>query len=182
MATIYDKIIVAHDETSTNAQHDLIAETGYVMLAGLKIKRYFKNIVSGMRPATVYSKVNCAKASGTITLAAFVATDVITINGVAFTCKSSGASGATEFNVGGDDTASAVSAIAAFNAHTTLDGMVIATSATSVITITALEAGELGNAVTIAISAHGTASGARLTGGTNGDVERTHYYGSSSLT
>jgi hypothetical protein len=58
--------------------------------------------------------------------------------------------------------------------------MIIATSSTSVITIEALLPGELGNAVTIANSANATASGARLTGGTNGDAERTHYFGSVS--
>lgn len=180
MATIYDVVVVAHDETSTNAQRDLIAESGQHMLAGLKLKDYFKMFTSGMRPAVVQTKVNAAKASGTITLASFVATDVVTVNGIAFTCKSSGASGLTEFNVGGDDTASAANIATVLNAHTTLDGMIIATSATTVVTITALLPGEIGNAVTLAISAHGSVSGARLSGGTNGDVERTHYYGSGA--
>lgn len=180
MATIYDMVVVAHDETSTNAQNDLIAETGYHMLAGLKLKQYFNRITSGIRPGVVQTKVNCAKASGTITLSSFVATDIVTVNGIAFTCKASGATGLTEFNVGGDDTASAVSLASILNAHTTLDGMIIASSALSVVTVSALVPGEMGNALTIAISAHGSVSGARLTGGTNGDAERTHYYGSGA--
>jgi hypothetical protein len=180
MATIYDMVVVAHDSASGDAQRDLIAETGYWMLAGLKLKDYFKSIVSGIRPGVVQTKVNMAKASGTISFSSFVATDTITVNGLVFTCVASNATGLLQFNVGGTDTLSAASAVTVLNAHTTLDGMIIATSASEVITITALIPGEIGNAMTTAISAHGSASGARLTGGTNGDVERTHYYGSAS--
>jgi hypothetical protein len=108
-----------------------------------------------------------------------VANDTITINGIVFTAVGTAAT-ALQFTIGGDAPTTATNAIAKFNADTTLDGMVIATAVTSVITITALVPGELGNAVTIANSANATASGARLTGGTNGDVERTHNYGSGS--
>lgn len=181
MATIYDMVVVAHDETSTNAQRDLIAETGHSMLAGLKLKDYFKMIISGIRPGTVQTKVNLVKASGSYTFDTLDAADVLTVNGVAFTAVASGATGPLQFNLGSDDTEAAVNAAAAFNAHTTLDGMIVATAASGVVTITALIPGEIGNALTIAASdSSGGVSGARLTGGTNGDVERTHYYGSSS--
>jgi hypothetical protein len=179
MATIYNMVVVAHDETSTNAQRDLIAETGYTMLAGLKLKDYVKSITSGIRPGVVQTKANMAKASGTFTVGTMVANDTITINGIVFTAVGTAAT-ALQFTIGGDAPTTATNAIAKFNADTTLDGMVIATAVTSVITITALVPGELGNAVTIANSANATASGARLTGGTNGDVERTHNYGSGS--
>ena len=172
MATIYDMIVVAHDETSTNAQRDLIAEAGLQELAGLKLKDYFKMITSGIRPGTVQTKVNAVKATGTITLSSHVNTNTVTINGVVLTCG-------TDYS-GADDTAKATSLAAAINANTTLDGMVVATSALGVVTLTALVPGELGNAVTLAISANGSVSAARMAGGTNGDVERTHYYGSAS--
>jgi len=177
MATIYNLIVTAQDSATADAQRDLIAESNNQMLAGLKIKDFFKTLISGIRPGSIQTKVNCAKASGTITLAAFVQNDTITINGVGFTGKDSPAA-ATEFQTGVSDTATAASFATVANTNATLDGMVIVTSATSVITITALVPGELGNAVTTAISAHGTAAGARLTGGTNGDAERQHYFGS----
>lgn len=180
MATIFNMVVVAQDETSTNVQRDLIAETSYRELAGLKLTRYFKSLVSGMRNAIVQTKVNMAKASGTITLASLADTNTITINGIAFTAVTTNATGPLQFNLMANDTQAAAQAVTAFNAHTTLDGMVIATSSTTVITITALVPGELGNAVTTAISANGSVSGARLTGGTNGDVERSHNYGSAS--
>lgn len=179
MATIYDMVVVAHDETSANAQRDLIAESGYSMLAGLKLKDYFKMIASGMRPATVQTKVNAAKASGTITLSSHVATDTVTINGTTLTAIASGAN-SSQYNIGADDTATAVNLASTINAHTTLSTMVYATSALGVVTLTALIPGAIGNAVTLAISAHGSVSAARMAGGANGDVERTHYYGSAS--
>lgn len=179
MATIYDMIVVAHDETSANAQRDLIAENGSSMLAGLKLKDYFKMITSGIRPGVVQTKVNAVKATGTITFSSHVNTNTTTINGVVFTCVTSGATGA-QYNVGADDTETAVNAAAAYNANTTLDGMVVATAASGVVTLTALVPGELGNAVTLAISANGSVSAARMAGGTNGEAERTHYYGSAS--
>jgi phage tail sheath gpL-like len=179
MATIFDMIVVAHDSATADAQRDLIAENGQNGLAGLKIKDYFKNITSGIRPGVVQTKVNLAKASGTFTVGTMVANDTITINGIVFTAVGTAAT-ALQFTIGGDAPTTATNAAAKFNADTTLDGMVIASVSTSVITITALVPGELGNAVTIANSANATASGARLTGGTNGDVERTHYYGSGA--
>lgn len=179
MATIYDMVVVAHDETSTNAQQDLIAESGYSMLAGLKLKDYFKMITSGIRPGVVQTKVNAVKATGTVTFSSIVQNDTVTINGVVFTGKDS-PSTAVQFQTGGTDAAAATSLAALINADTTLDGMVVATADGAVITLTALVPGELGNAVTLAISAHGSVSAARMSGGTNGDAERTHYYGSAS--
>lgn len=179
MATIYNNIIVAHDETSANDQADLYAETGYKELAGLKLVNFIKRVVSGMGSATVQTKINAVKATGTITLSSHVATDTVTVNGITFTCVASGATG-NQYNVGADDTATAVALAAALNANTTLDGMIVATSALGVVTVTALQPGELGNAVTLAISAHGSVSAARMAGGTNGDTETTHYFGSAS--
>jgi phage tail sheath gpL-like len=179
MATIYQMLVLAHDETSANVQRDLYAETGYKELAGLKIKNYVNNCLAGAHPVTVQTKINAVKATGTITLSAHVATDTVTVNGITFTCVASGATGA-QYNVGADDTETAAALAAALNANTTLDGMIVATSALGVVTLTALVPGELGNAVTLVISAHGSVSAARMAGGTNGDQETTHYFGSAS--
>lgn len=179
MATIYNQLVIAHDETSANDQRDLYAETGLKELAGLKIVDFMKKVVSGSHPASVLTRINSVKATGTITLSSHVATDTVAVNGITFTCVASGATG-NQYNVGADDTATAVNLVAALNANTTLDGMIVATSALGVVTITALVPGELGNAITLAISAHGSVSAARMAGGTNGDTETTHYFGSMS--
>lgn len=179
MATIFNQLVIAHDETSANDQRDLYAETGLKELAGLKIVNFMKKVVSGSHPASVLTRINSVKATGTITLSSHVATDTVTVNGITFTCVASGATG-NQYNVGADDTATAVNLVAALNANTTLDGMIVATSALGVVTVTALVPGELGNAITLAISAHGSVSAARMAGGTNGDTETTHYFGSMS--
>lgn len=107
------------------------------------------------------------QASGTLTCVSVVATDTATINGVAFTAVASGATG-NQFNVGVDDTATALNLKNAINASATalVSGYVTATSALGVVTVTSAFYGLAGNMTTLA-SAGGTitVSGARLTGG-----------------
>lgn len=179
MATIYQMLIVAQDAASADVQQVLYAENGYRELQAQKLKNYVNRVVSGVNGATLQTKINAVKATGTITLSSHVATDTVTVNGITFTCVASGATG-NQYNVGADDTATAVELAAAINANTTLDGMVSASASSGVVTLTALVPGELGNAVTLAISAHGSVSAARMAGGTNGDTETTHYFGSAS--
>lgn len=169
---IHSLIVVTQEETSANTQADLIAESGHSMLAGLKLKDFFKRLTSGIRPGSVATKVNAVKATGTVTLTSHVDTNTVTINGVALACG-------TDYS-GGTDSLKAASLAAAINAHATLGKMVSAESNLTVVTLTALIPGAIGNAVTLAISANGSVSAARMAGGTNGDVERTHYYGSAS--
>lgn len=180
MANIYSMVVVTQNAATADSQRDLIAETGYWMLAGLKLKDYFKMIVTGMRPASVQTKTNMVYATGTITLSSFANNDTLTVHTVAFTVKTSGATGPLQFNLGADDTAAAANAVLAINAHATTSTMVVATSALGVITLNAYLPGAVGNGIATAISAHGTAGAANLASGTNGDQERTHYYGSSS--
>lgn len=176
---IHNLICVTLDETQGNTENDLMAENNLVELAGLKLKTFFRAITSGIRPAVVYTKSNAVKATGTVTLSAHVATDTVTVSGVVLTAVVSGATG-PQYNVGGSDAITADNLAAAINENATLSAIVKATSALGVVTLTALMPGALGNAVTLAISAHGTVSAARLAGGTNGTMERTHYYGSAT--
>lgn len=179
----YDVIVVSRNQATADEQRDLIAETGYWMLAGLKIKDYFKSIVSGIHPAAVQTKVNLAYATGTITFSSLAAADTFTVAGTVFTAKTSGATGPLQFNLGADDTAAAANAVVAINTHATVLQIVSATSALGVVTLTAYLPGTIGNAIQTAISAHGSVSGSGfLTSGTNGDQERTHYYGSAGST
>lgn len=121
--------------------------------------------------ASVVFQVGMAKATGTLTLASVVATNSFVINGVTFTAVASGATG-NQFNVGVSDTATAANAAAAVNASASAlvsgNAGVIATSALGVVTLTAKTAGVTGNAITLAGGTNITASGARLTGGSDG--------------
>lgn len=101
-------------------------------------------------------------ASGTITQVNTVSGNTVTIQGVTLTA-------ATDWVVTGNDTAKAVSLAAAINANTTLNKILVATSATNVVTITALTTGPLGNYITLAkVGTPITISGSTLANGAGG--------------
>jgi phage tail sheath gpL-like len=137
-------------------------------------------IAAGLLHATVDVALNetaAARASGTATFVSVGAGDILTIDGVDFTCVASGATG-NQFNVGANDTATAANCAAAINASTTakVSGYVRATSSGAVVTITAIQSGNAGNMFTLAeTSSTITVSGAFLTGGAGGDVVVTSY-------
>ena len=131
---------------------------------GVLADRYIefaRQLASGMLDQmTVTEDDTPVLASGTFTLSSGSGTITATINGVAIAIT-----WAT------DDTTSAALLAAAINAsaNALVAGIVTATSAAGVVTVTAARGGKAGNTVTIAASGTGnTASGARLTGGTNG--------------
>lgn len=95
-------------------------------------------------------------ASGTITHASVSANDTVTVNGVVFTAKSSGASG-NEWNIGASNTTSAAAFVVAFNASASAKTnlLITATSALGVVTLTAIRTGLDGNAFTL-VSSNGT--------------------------
>lgn len=110
---------------------------------------------------------NLVAASATLTLTSAIATDAITIGTVTMTATSTPTL-ATHWEIdGASDTLDAASLAAAINANTTLNKIVIATSATNVVTVKAQIKGVHGNFIPIS-SADATivASGTFLTGGT----------------
>lgn len=135
-----------------------------------RLLNYITSIVGGNEsvPSIAISvQENEVQASGTFTLDTVIATDAVSVNVVAFTAVASGATG-NQFNVGVDDTATAVNLAAAINASVTalVSGYVSAASVAAVVTVTSSFYGIAGNQTLIA-SADSTivASGARLTGG-----------------
>ena len=172
-------ILISNSEAAADIKRLIQAPQDNFMQEGVKLGEYLRALQGGIRSAKLTIGTNAVQATGTITLSSFVATDTITINGVVFTCVASGATG-NQFNVGGSDTLTAAAAAAAINASVTalVSGYVTATSATNVITITTVKPGLLGNMCTLAISAHGSVSGAKLTGGTDGATERSYKFGS----
>jgi hypothetical protein len=123
--------------------------------------------------ASVVFEVGMAKATGTLTLTSVVATNTFAVNGVTFTAVASGATG-NQFNVGVSDTLTAANAAAAVNASASAlvsgNAGVLATSALGVVTLTAKTSGVTGNAITLTGGTNIAASGARLTGGSDGTV------------
>lgn len=134
---------------------------------------WFQTIGIGARSFNGAVHAGGTPGSGTITFSSFANNDTVTINGVVFTAKTSGASGANQFNLGSTDTTAAANLAAAINSATApakILGVVYATSAAAVITVTATEPGAITNLYTLAISAHGSVSGALLTGGADGTI------------
>lgn len=174
-------ITVVSQDTQPDLERRLIADTGNRIKAGDRIESFFRQVRSGFRGARVSVGVNAGVASGTITLTAHVATNTVTINGVVFTAVASGATG-NQYNVG-TDAVTGDNLAAAINASVTakIPGYVSAVSSgTGVVTVSSVLPGLNGNLTTLAISANGTVSGATLTGGDNGAVQRTHFYGSAT--
>lgn len=136
------------------------------------IRNYLDAALCGAANASVdvqTSTTDPVAASGTFTLTSAIATDAITIGSVTMTATSTPTL-ATHWEIdGADDTADAASLAAAINANTTLNKVVVATSALGVVTVRALQKGVLGNQVAIS-SADATivASASFLAGGTGG--------------
>lgn len=159
---------ITDDRNAATVQDFLRTSDKAQMVRG--IRKLMSDYDSGSGQGALNVRTGVAKASGTLTFVSVIATDVLTINGVDFTCVASGATG-NQFNVGGDDTASAAAAVTAINASATdlVSGTCVASSAAGVVTITAKYPGTTGNAITIASGdATITASGARLENGSDG--------------
>lgn len=150
--------------------------------------------VNAATSAKIYGEVYATR-RGTLAGSSVIATDTAVVNGVTFTCKASPDAGIPEeFALGADDTATMANLANAISKslHPNLSGLISAVAATGTITInydgaltlsssggtitaaskivviTAVQPGAVGNLFTLAISAHGSVSGAALTGGTDG--------------
>lgn len=134
------------------------------------LRNQLERMASGLSMGTISMRVDDGDgvaATGTISFSSLANNDTITVGGVTFTAKTSGAAGASQFNLGASDSAAATNAAAAINAHTSLTDVVTASASSNVITVSCVRKGLIGNYIGIAISAHGSVSGALLTGGTN---------------
>ena len=167
-----DTTVIRITTTQTTAQLSeyLGAEAG--PRAANDLARLLEAVAGGVIPATIERNLTSVKASGTATFTAVVATDALTVNGVAFTCVASGATG-NQFNKGASETASAAACVAKINAATdaTIAGIVTAAAVGAVITITAVQPGISGNAFTLVeTGGHITLSAANLASGSEGTV------------
>ena len=163
------EIEITTSETTTDVAYKLAAAKGDPKRFANELITWINKMAGGLLPATIKARIGDVKATGTVTLASVDVSDTVTIDGIVFTAVASGATG-NQFNQGGTDTVDAASLVTAINANTTLDGRVVATSALGVVTLTAVEGGELGNSVSLA-SSNGTrlaVSAAALAGGVNG--------------
>ena len=131
------------------------------------LESLFQKASVGVYNTNVVVQANSVYAYDKVTFASFVNNDTVTVNGTVFTGKTS-PSGILQFGIGASDTITAANFVAILNAHTTEKFRVYATSALAVATIYCIEPGTIGNLCTLAISAHGSVTGANFTNGTDG--------------
>lgn len=131
---------------------------------------YLSGLIGGTIPgASLSFKVGAVQATGTVTISSMVADDTVTVAGVVLTAKAADGTGANFIISGSPTNSGTAAALAAkINAYAPFAGIVTATALNAVVTVTAVVPGLIGNAVGLAISAHGSVSGALLTGGTDG--------------
>jgi len=141
-----------------------------------KLSNLMAEVAGGNKAASVLVTTGSAapvQASGTATLvyADLAANDTITIAGITLTCVT-GTPTSVQFKKVTDLATTAANLAAAINALATLNIYVSATSSGGVVTITAKQAGVIGNLVTLAASVDTpgaiTVSDAALAGGTGG--------------
>ena len=111
-----------------------------------------EGIQGGVYNAHLNVKLGCDFASKTGTFTGDPSADeTVTIGGVVFTAKASGATG-NQYNIGANVTAHAANLAAAINASSSVNHSILATSALGVITITSKIPGKVGNLITLAES------------------------------
>jgi hypothetical protein len=130
----------------------------------LNIARLLRRVATGniAGASTFNAYTATTAASGTITFASVAADDTVTIGDQTFTAKVS-PSGTNQFALGASDTAAAAALVVKINAHASLTGVVTATSALGVTTVTAEVGGLVGNGIRLA-SSNGTRAAVTGTG------------------
>lgn len=164
-------VTITHDKEATvDLKNQFLEVNGQPRFQATKLENLLGKLAGGAAMGTLVASVDDGdgvQASGTVTFSSLANNDTVTIGGIVFVAKTSGASGALQFNLGANDTAAAVNFAAAVNAHASLVRVVTASPAAAVTTIACTHKGLIGNYVTLAISAHGSVSAATLASGTN---------------
>ena len=137
---------------------------------------FFQAIGLGTKGFNGFVSTGGVQATNAVTFSSFVATNTVTVNGVVFTGRASPTL-VSEFKIGTTDTLTAANFAARINntdgvgaTAAKVYGVVQATSAAAVTTLTAVESGAIGNLYTLAISANGSVTGANFASGTDGTI------------
>lgn len=167
----YHRLVITTPEAK--AQFQSLVPLPDSKQGAINLANYINSLAGGVKSASLEFKVGAVKASlvGTFT-GAPTADETITINGVAFTAKDSGATG-DQFNIGANVTATAAALVAAINASSTagIVGVVTASNVAGAVTVTCVVPGLVGNAIVVAESMSNFAwagAATKLASGTDG--------------
>ena len=137
---------------------------------------WFKSIGIGSRSFNGFVHAGGTQAYDAVTFSSFVAADTVTISGVVMTGRASPTL-VSEFTIGATDALTAANLVSVINGSGTkgnppskIWGVVSASASGAVVTITALQPGAIGNLMTLAISAHGSVTGANFANGADGTI------------
>lgn len=141
----YSDIVISSPDSTGSTVADLEASDNET--TANKLVDYVSRIGSGARSAAVTLRVNAIQAYGLITSTGSASNgETGTVANITLTAKTSGAVAANgEFNISATPTTQAASMVLAINAVSGLTGLVTATNALGVVTITATVPGIVGN-------------------------------------
>lgn len=132
------------------------------------VSDYFLALGGGVREGLVTVKLGAVQAAGTLTITSTgpALTNTIIIAGVTFTAVASSPT-AVQFIRSDTPATAAANIVTAINANTTLSGVVRASSAAGVVTVTAVVPGKSGNGLVMSTAAANTVA-VSFTGGSDG--------------
>ena len=158
--------VVINDQATISGQRSDLNLEADSLDSLVRLGRYIGNTVQSKN---VEVGAGETRATGTVTFSSFVQPNTVTVNGQALTGVAT-PSGVAEFAIGGSDTLTALNfaALVDDGGIAVFFGIVSADSSSTVATLTADVPGVIGNAITLAISANGSVSGSRLSGGNDG--------------
>ncbi len=121
------------------------------------IARYFDRLSCGAMGSSVHVVMNAVQAAGTVTFSSFTTGDTVTVGATTITGAAGAPANENEFDASGNDASDATNFAACVNAHSVLSKYLSAAkTATATVTLTSLVPGVIGNALALAISAHGS--------------------------
>jgi len=165
------RILITSDLTKAGFQSIANLAAGRLE-AIVQLENLMGGLAGGNRQALLGCSIGAIQATGTLTQTSTGAAndETMTIAGVTFTAKTSGATG-NQFNRNDSVTISATNLAAAINDSADVNIYVSASSAAGVVTFTALQPGVLGNLILLTESmANTTVSAAALASGSEGTV------------
>jgi phage tail sheath gpL-like len=182
MAKLVIEIETDDDATGLVAKFSKDTTANYVAIR--ELINLMEGMASGTYNGAMNVKLGAVQASKTGTFTGNpTAADTVTVNGVAFTARASGAV-ANEYNIGADATANAAALAASINASVTagIVDVVLASSALGVITFKSKQAGKVGNSIVLSESTGNfTLAGTVLAGGTQ-STNKTYLFGKAATT
>jgi hypothetical protein len=176
MANVITTIQITHDSNTaigSLAQKDTSDARGEAR----RLSKFFQRLATGLSNASIQvsADASASKASASLTAASVADLDTCVIASVTLTAKTSPAS-ASQFLRGVSNIADGAALAACINAHPSLMGIVSASSANGVVTVSAFANGTIGNGIPLAGTAvRLVASSPFLIGGTGLTAAPTNY-------